>query len=400
MAGTGDGPDKRTTAYENIFGRPHAKPKGPVAQSPSSLPPAGFPVYPYPHPVQQQCWQQQSQARQQQPRWNGTGPANTVVAVGYGLNGQASYGLGGGYYRPNNSYPHEQLDRRSSVTPSFNSRLTSSSGYPATPYTRSSSTAESYYGGVKGPTPASAYANFHSNSHSAEAPSPTPSVAPTLPYLHRVSIQSDGHSDPLPSFSSSTTESVYGRELPGSGSNGCAGASMASFHTSVSPQVQRPRLPSFELDNQGNGVDEANWFKGISLDGTAASSSGVQHSNGTAQSDSSSSASREGMYSMGSRQPESLIAPHEKEDENEDNFATPGPTDGRYHFASGKQHRGYGEKLVRAESNVSSSSVPSFLFLRRRQSLRTSSARVQEGSRHHSHLASLFGSANPDVRSQ
>ncbi len=32
MSGGGGGPDKRTTAYENIFGRPTAKPKGPVHQ--------------------------------------------------------------------------------------------------------------------------------------------------------------------------------------------------------------------------------------------------------------------------------------------------------------------------------------------------------------------------------
>lgn len=309
------GPDKRTTAYENIFGRPTAKPKGPVAQPPPNAGAGGYPQYP--HPQQQQYWQQQQQSQQSQSqaaRWNAPGGYGGPVGPGGGM---------GGYYQPTQSqYGYDHPDRRSSVTPSFASQSSSSSPYPSTPYAGSSIGAESSYGGVKGQTPASAYANFHSGASQYNGGG-AGGYAPA-----RASMQTDASSEPRPSISSSTAESIYGRQPPGAG----ATSSVTSFNNRASsPRVDPPRLPSFELNGGGgsggqNGVDESNWFKGLSLDGGSST-----HSNGSSSNGKVVSPKQKG---LGGLPPP---APVEEEDED---FRTPGPTnDGRDPFASGESRQ-------------------------------------------------------------
>ncbi|CAO1617455.1 unnamed protein product [Parajaminaea phylloscopi] len=341
MASAGGGPDKRTTAYENIFGRPTAKPKGPVAQPPPLGHPPAHAAYPYAQQPHLGQYPQPQQGSWQQQRWNAPAPGppmmGSVAQGGHNLNGHTPYPMGGGYYRPNNSYSYDQVDRRSSVTPSFASQSTSSSGYPATPYTRSNTTAESSYGGVKGPTPASAYASFHSNEGHADARYSAPSPAPSQPYMNRGSMQSDGYPASRPSISSSAADSSYGPEPTGGSSNGAASAdgSVTSLPAALSPRYQPPRLPSFELDGAGKGVEEANWFKGMSLEGSAASSSGGhQSSNGAASLELGATSSRDaGFLVPQNRNSLPGNGPYEHQEE-EDNFATPGPTDGRDPFAT------------------------------------------------------------------
>ena len=231
----------------------------------------------------------------------------------------------GGYYQPTHSSYGSGPgydDRRSSTTPSFTSQSSGSSPYATTPYAGSSASggAESFYGGVKGQTPASAYANFHSGTMYNGGGGA--GAAYTQP---RSSMQTDNSADSRPSFSSSAAESIYGRQ-PNSG-GASATSSVTSFTRATSPRVDPPRLPSFELTGAQNGVEEGNWFKGLSLDGGAGATSS-NHSNGSSSNGNLVSPKQKG---LGGLPVQGLV-----EEEDED-FRTPGPTaDGKDPFASGE----------------------------------------------------------------
>ncbi|SNX85831.1 probable to GDP/GTP exchange factor Rom2p [Melanopsichium pennsylvanicum] len=166
-AGPGAPLDKRTTAYENIFGRPTAKPKGPQQQSFSQPGQAGvFRAPPNSYAVNQ--------------RWNGIPPGNGYGAAPFAPNmyidpsmvippNAATQTATPSYYPsvytpshdPSHSYD-SHADRRISTVPSVASSdpRSSISGYSQ--YNGlASSAADAYRGPPASTTPASAYASHY-----------------------------------------------------------------------------------------------------------------------------------------------------------------------------------------------------------------------------------------------
>ncbi|PWN22962.1 CNH-domain-containing protein [Microstroma glucosiphilum] len=294
-------PDKRTTAYENIFGRPTAKPKGPVSQ-------------PGPSQQQHQLWQQQQQqqqaalyAQQQgQHRWNG-GPSHpTYAPYGGGANVGGPGAMGGMYQPSSNNHSYDHPDRRTSVTPSLISRTSTSSAYPST--IQSGTSAADFYAPQEDSTPASAYAHYYSNGSSTrnEAPSvaSTSSSGPHYPVRQAptTGYQSSGQIPRYPqqqaeqmynnqgpyepqgggrqqrsSSSSHATDNSYGRDprpnvvrAPSVASSVFSSAPGSSF--GGSPTIEPPRLPNIDVQEGVGSPGEGNWFKGLSLEGSPARS--------------------------------------------------------------------------------------------------------------------------------
>lgn len=251
-SGAGNGaqpPDKRTTAYENIFGRPTAKPKGPVAQPPPSH---AAPQTQYRSP--------QAGLYGPTPRWNG---AN-------GLGGPPGYPQGypdrvqpspqppmSNYYGAHPGYQRDPIDRRASTTPSLSSQAGSEvapmSGYYQP--TSGVSAADAYYASAP-QSAASMYASYYTSGagggggpggggySNPNAPSPAPSQRP-LPPTGGPSEIAGGSAHP--GRPSDVASSIYdGRQATGQGvENG------EEFK-------EPPRLPSIEL-NEGN-TNEFGWF--------------------------------------------------------------------------------------------------------------------------------------------
>ncbi|CAO1626941.1 unnamed protein product [Sympodiomycopsis kandeliae] len=337
------GPDKRTTAYENIFGRPTAKPKGPVAQPGAASGAASSPYALHPSQQQQQAyWQQQSQSQPpqqqhyaQQQRWNGPQQQQSFSHF--------SGGGMGGYYQPTSNYSYDPaLDRRSSMAPSLMSQSSSTSSpyQSSTPYTPASSNAADYYNHTPqyphGQTPASAYASFYTSGATggpSDAGSSNASVSagyinpnahsPTSSqrHLNQGPYSDNSSSSDARQSMSSFSESVYSGRSLGQRVPSAAG-SVSSLHGGsnsggASPQVEAPRLPS--IDVQGaEGQSEANWFKGLSLDGRSLNGSNSSH----------------GKH-VGNLPNFAALKPTAGQTVNEDeDFATPGPRDGGDPFAT------------------------------------------------------------------
>ncbi|PWN48476.1 CNH-domain-containing protein [Violaceomyces palustris] len=236
-AGPGIPPDKRTTAYENIFGRPTAKPKGPQ---------------PLVHNGQPHRPQAGSYSLNQ--RWNAAAPVPTpaypIYGQGYGELPQVSVNpyYGGGNYNAIGSaeagFHQEPIDRRSSVTPSVSSsdpRMSVSSGgyYPVAGV----SAADAYRAPATGPTAASAYASYYMSGAGGGAGYSNPNAhSPTsahqgLPPTNRAESNT------------SSTVSTPAPSRPDSVGGG---------HTESRPP---PRLPSIEFsrNRESIGKDEF-WF--------------------------------------------------------------------------------------------------------------------------------------------
>lgn len=157
-AGPGAPLDKRTTAYENIFGRPTAKPKGPQphAFGPPHNPGAGaFRAPPNSYAINQ--------------RWNGAAPGG----YGPGPLTPSPYGEAAAHAGPSSYYPsayttapphdpyNQHADRRISTVPSIASSdpRSSISGYSQ--YNGLAASAADAYRGPSVPSAASAYASHY-----------------------------------------------------------------------------------------------------------------------------------------------------------------------------------------------------------------------------------------------
>lgn len=235
--GGGNHPDKRTTAYENIFGRPTVKPKGPAAYPPPA--PASNPAtFNW---VNQQAYM--ATTPQAAPRHNGNLPV--VSAAGPSAPYMhaptpapvATYG-----------YPQDIIDRRSSTTPSVGSDPRMSAQFTGS--------AADAYGAQGGPAPVGAAPPYNPSYYQRTTPSPAPVGAvggpvypESLPYRH----PSSNIGVPAP----------YQR--PGSIGSAAPEASP--------PNKMVPRLPSFDLGS-GTPSSEDHWFNGASssTNGTAVAS--------------------------------------------------------------------------------------------------------------------------------
>lgn len=271
-------PDKRTTAYENIFGRPTAKPKGPQVQPPpgssynsQSQPPA---------PNNPQYWAQQQASQSsyysnQPPRWNSNPsssngnhyPYNQARAPSFGsqaavpfYNGQvavAAGGSGGG------GYAQDPIDRRASVAPSLSSQDPRNSYYPNSHHGSSPpppNSNDGFYGGAPsagdsvGQTAASAYAASYYGG-----------VAGSTNPLNDVNGGGGGYSNPnVPP--SNFQSNLQGGAGPYSTNAGGfqqhrlphPNESVNSFNDSSIPPKSPPRLPSIDV----HGGSQENWFTG------------------------------------------------------------------------------------------------------------------------------------------
>ncbi|UZJ52720.1 hypothetical protein CBS101457_002040 [Exobasidium rhododendri] len=243
--GSNDGPDKRTTAYENIFGRPTAKPKGPNNAFPANG--NGHPPVPVPtnHWVNQQAYL----AGQQAQRYNSIPPGSGPSAP-Y-RNPQQAYG----YAPPQPPLQQEVIDRRISVAPSSASQDSRMSTYlPGGNYNLAS--AADAYGGPSNQTP------YYQ-------------VATAAPFLRSTSASPAPIHRPLPSIYGAQTEGIVDR-----GSTSSAAlppyASQSSNIGVIPPDESSsykaaPRLPSFDLTQQ-NASSEDLWF----TNGNGATSNGGQ----------------------------------------------------------------------------------------------------------------------------
>ncbi|PWN37923.1 CNH-domain-containing protein [Meira miltonrushii] len=230
--GNGDGynPDKRTTAYENIFGRPTAKPKGPAA-----YPVPGMAAAPPPNPNTYNWVNQQAYGSNQQPsRYNG-GMQAAPNGFGNGAAGGSMYGY------PSQSQV-DMIDRRASATPSAGSDPRSSQYY-----TGAGSAAEAYgnASGSVAPPVGGPSSGMYNPSYFQRTPSSSmppqqangPYYPDSLPYRH-------------PSSNVGVPPSQYQR--PGS---------IGSVPPEASPPgVHVPRLPSFDLGSAAPSSEE-HWFQ-------------------------------------------------------------------------------------------------------------------------------------------
>ncbi len=156
-AGPGAPLDKRTTAYENIFGRPTAKPKGPQPHAfaqPLNPGAGAFRAPPNSYAINQ--------------RWNGAAPGG----YGPGPLTPSPYGEAAAHAGPSSYYPsayttaphdpyNQHADRRISTVPSIASSdpRSSMSGYSQ--YNGLAASAADAYRGPSVPSAASAYASHY-----------------------------------------------------------------------------------------------------------------------------------------------------------------------------------------------------------------------------------------------
>lgn len=235
-------PDKRTTAYENIFGRPTAKPKGPAAYPPDTNNWVNHQqAYAATLPYAQQTNHVQTQ------RYNGggmAGPSSGYVAA------QPSQAVPLYPAQTTPQYVAQQtspegIDRRESNTPSVNSdpRM---SGY-ASP--NGGNSAADAYGslnngiGVQHSAYLSQPAHIQRGAVASPAPSnplPLPTYTETLPYR-----------TPLATIAPLPVSQPYQR--PGS---------ISSIPGETSPSIAAaPRLPSFDLGSAAAHSSESHWFQ-------------------------------------------------------------------------------------------------------------------------------------------
>lgn len=206
-------PDKRTTAYENIFGRPTVKPKGPSAPYPP------MPVAPQPQPATHNLATQQPYYTHQQPPRYGSMSVSAGPSASYLAQGVSPYSHGA------NSSQAELVDRRGSVAPS-----TASSNDPRYSFYANAGSAAEAYGTSSG----QAGTSFNNYVPPRTAVSPSPAQRPLYP-------------DSIPYRHPSSSIPYHRPESISSGFD----------HSSPNPSV--PRLPSFDLGSAGNGPEEA-WF--------------------------------------------------------------------------------------------------------------------------------------------
>jgi hypothetical protein len=239
--GSYDGPDKRTTAYENIFGRPTAKPKGPNNSFPVPASGNGFAsaAAPPPQPINHWVNQQAYLTGQSAPRYNGNPPANVPPALYRGP--QQMYG----YAPQQTSLQHpDMIDRRASVAPSTNSQDPRMSTYFAGGNFNHGSAADAYGGSSNQQNP-----YFQQAASAPYARSNSASPAP----VHR----------PLPSIHGSQQDSNASRKLsnPALPPYISQSSNIGTFTQAELPPSPKaaPRLPSFDL-TQKNDTSEDLWF--------------------------------------------------------------------------------------------------------------------------------------------
>ncbi|SPO28331.1 probable to GDP/GTP exchange factor Rom2p [Ustilago trichophora] len=249
-AGPGPGVplDKRTTAYENIFGRPTAKPKGPQPQafSPSGNP-GVFRAPPNSYAVNQ--------------RWNGVPPGGAYAAAPYASNmymdpsmvippNATAQAAAPSYYpsayttAPDASHADDPYaDRRASTVPSVASSDPRSSISGFSQYNGlATSAADAYRGASSSTTPASAYAS-HYLSQQTNGTAPSNGSNGTSNTVFPQQAQS-GYSNPnaaSPRASVISDSSLHSR-TDGLGADLAYGLDKVALDSSDRP----PRLPSFE----------------------------------------------------------------------------------------------------------------------------------------------------------
>lgn len=243
MNGANEGPDKRTTAYENIFGRPTAKPKGPNNAYPVA--PNGA-VIPSMGPVNQWVNQNAYLAGQQAPRYNGNAPP-LVPQHSYRAPQQQMYGYG----PQQATLPHqppEGPDRRVSMAPSLNMLDHRIQALPAPPMSNVASAADAY----GGPSDHGGY------------------YAPPVPYARASSSSSPAPgSRPLPSIHGQYGDTQSYRHPSNAGLPPYArqpSMPAAIPPPEVSPLMTAPRLPSFDLGGSRGGTEDL-WFTNGSSNG-------------------------------------------------------------------------------------------------------------------------------------
>lgn len=268
--GNGMHPDKRTTAYENIFGRPTAKPKGPSAYPPSMgpmMPPQPQPgAAPYHVAGQPQAYG--ADAQPQMRYSNGSAVGGGVYlppgpGAGAGSSSAAPYHVPGPYGQSQ----ADSIDRRSSVTPSIASQQDPLFSYPGAP-AGPSSIGEAYPAPSPSPAPAPSYNQYYSRAPAASPP------------LSQRPMQPDGNTYRKPSL-----PSAFQRP----DSYGSVGGGSAE-HTSP-PQYAPPRLPSFDLgSSQGAGQSEEMWFSNGGAANTSGGNPSATHGSGPSQTSSNGTA--------------------------------------------------------------------------------------------------------------
>ncbi|CBQ68526.1 probable to GDP/GTP exchange factor Rom2p [Sporisorium reilianum SRZ2] len=237
-AGPGAPLDKRTTAYENIFGRPTAKPKGPQPQAfgqPHNPNAAVFRAPPNSYAINQ--------------RWNGAPPAAYGAApyaymdpsMAMAHNATAQPGAPSYYHSAYAAAPPDAFDphadRRISTVPSLAGSDPRSSISGFSQYNGlAASAADAYRGPSTSATPASAYASHyldqqqHSNGSTPASNGANPSSNATpSPSAHA------GYSNP-------NAVSPRASVVPEAGADLAYGLDRVTLDSNDRP----PRLPSFE----------------------------------------------------------------------------------------------------------------------------------------------------------
>ncbi|GAC92885.1 hypothetical protein PHSY_000443 [Pseudozyma hubeiensis SY62] len=229
--------DKRTTAYENIFGRPNAKPKGPQPQ-----------VFAQHHNPGAGPFRAPSSSYAANQRWNGALPAAAYGAAPYPPNvyldpsmvipNTAAY-----YPSAYASAPSEgfdpQSDRRISTVPSIASSDPRSSFSGYSQYNGLTTSApDAYRGSSSSATPASAYATHYLDQHPSNGSSQPANGA-------NGSNGSINAASPVPTqtgYSNPNAASPRASVLPDQDADLAYGLDKATLNSSDRP----PRLPSFE----------------------------------------------------------------------------------------------------------------------------------------------------------
>lgn len=296
-AGNTDGPDKRTTAYENIFGRPTAKPKGPVSSAQPSMPPH---VQQWVH---QQAYGAQPAGAQ---RWNGAPggqfPPRVYGAQPYPQQGQTMMG-GGPAYGYGQS---DGIDRRASVAPSISSQDPRASMYyaPHSPAMGAST-------GNGGPHATESYGGANSGYQHQQPGGSNNGYAPHRPAM---SSQAGGSGNHYSFYSEGNAG--YQQATGGAPVNAASPDEPGQLS---SPRPDPPRLPSIELGG-GSSSAEDHWF-------TNGSNGNARHSKSSATSKTQESA--DGSEAPLSPTPkQSAILSHPNHDSEATEIAGGGDTNG------------------------------------------------------------------------
>lgn len=249
--------DKRTTAYENIFGRPSAKPKGPQPQAfaqPSNPATGPFRAPPNSYAVHQ--------------RWNGAPPnvyaaapftPNVYIDPNLAISNNPTYYPSAYTPAPSDAYDPHAADRRISTAPSLagsdpRSSMSSYSHYNglaagAAVAASAASAADAYRVPSTSATPASVYATHYLDQHHSGASSHTTNAASAS----NVSSHPASTPPPQTGYSNPNAVSPHASVLPDQADLAHA-LDKATLDTSDRP----PRLPSFE--NTISHEQSSFWF--------------------------------------------------------------------------------------------------------------------------------------------